>query len=66
MEMFSDFQVVSTTSFLSMADGTVRGVLISSLHGGPVTGFPAAPSSSCRVGNGRDGAEDKQTGFRGN
>ena len=43
-----------------MVGGTVRGVLMGSLHRGFVTNFSAAPSSSCRVGNGRDGAMDSR------
>ena len=60
MEMFPDFRVVSMASFPSVVGGTARGVLMSSLHGGIVTDSSAEPSSSCRVGNGRDGAEDSR------
>ena len=58
--MFLDFQVVSMASFLGFVGGTARGVLMDSLRGGFVTGSSAAPSISCRVGNGRDGADDSR------
>ena len=59
MEMFPDVRVVSMASFPSVVGGAARGVLMISLHGGIVTDSSAAPSSSCRGGNGRDGAEDR-------
>ena len=40
--------------------GQFRGVLMSSLHGGFVTGFSAALSTSGRVGNGQDESEDSR------
>ena len=60
MEMIPDFLVVNMASFPSIVGGTAQGFLMSSLRGGFVTGSSAATSSTCRVGNGRDGAEDSR------